>query len=357
MTAENTDLEAERLTGSTVNTAVVGLGHWGPNIVRNLLQSERCSLRMVCDSNPAALARFEHLGKVNCRLTGDYREIVQDEETAAVVIATPANTHYALTHQALEAGKHVLVEKPLALSVDECLRLEALAQMRGCRLMVGHTFLFNNGIRKLKELIDTDALGRIFYVTTTRTHMGPVRKDVNALWDLGPHDLSILSHLLDSTADTVTATGGYPLQSPHADYAFVTLRYPGGITAQMNLSWVDSHKERRVSVVGEKARAVFDDMDNKEPLRVYEKRQRGRQQAADFGEFRHLSRHGAILIPELEMKEPLRQMIDAFLASVLDGADHTSGAMLATDITRTLRAADRSLQEAGSPCTIEEIVR
>lgn len=327
---------------------VIGLGHWGPNVIRNMTTHPRVKLKWVCDSDPDTFSRVSSLPLGDCRFSPDYREVLQDPSVDAVAIVTPTSTHYKLTKEALLAGKHVLCEKPLTTITEQSEELCRLARERDRKLMVGFTFLFNTGIRKLKEICDSGELGKLYYMTASRSHMGLVREDVDVTWDLAPHDISIFNYILDAVPLEVAATGARILDSANYDVAFITLYYPGEITGHIYLSWVDSNKERLIRIIGEKARADFDDINNLEPIRIFKKGiavNNGVE--ADFGKFRYLLRDGDIISPKLSMSEPLAQMIDSFVSDVIEDKAIFSDGEFALQITKTLVAAQKSLATGG----------
>ncbi len=343
------------MVSDPVTVAMLGVGYWGPNVLRNLLRITRCSLRCVCDIRQEALSKAAETFSIPCRLTVDPQSAFDDTEIQAVVIATPAATHYELARAALESGKHVLVEKPLALRTEEAETLCKLADASNLKLMVGHTFLFNNAVRKLKEYIDTGRCGEIHYITSTRTHLGLVRKDVDVVWDLASHDVSIMNYLLGTMPKTVSAVAGYPLGSERADVAFIHLFYPGNIICQLHASWVDSNKVRQVCVIGSDARILFNDLDDLEPVRIFEKGIGQHQKIApEFGDFRLILRDGDIISPKIELREPLNQMLEAFFSLVQNGEATPSSGRSGLAVTRILAQAERSIAAQGCPQPVIE---
>jgi len=335
-----------------LSVAVLGIGHWGPNVVRNLVNHPRVELKYVCDIDKGAFKRLSNLVPQGCRLVNNSSEVFNDKEVEAVVVVTPASTHYNLAKQALLAGKHVLCEKPLTLDAAEGKELCKIAQDSGRRLMVGFTFLFNNGVRRLKELKKSGALGQTYYLTSIRTHMGLIRHDVDVIWDLAPHDISIMNFILDSIPQKVLATGAKPLGGNYYDVAFLTLYYPKGIIGHVYVSWIDSNKERLVRVIGSKARAEFNDLNELEPIRIFEKGiSIAERIEPDFGSFRFLLRDGDIISPKTDMPEPLGQMIDSFISAVLDNKDIIPDGKYGLEVTRTIAAIQKSLDTK----TIQEV--
>jgi len=329
---------------------VIGLGHWGPNVVRNLANHPRVRLVSVCDISKSKFHQVRDLVQKECQFTTKSSHLINNPDIDAIVIITPASTHYNLIRESLIAKKHVLGEKPIALDVKESETLCKLAEQSKLKLMTGFTFLFNNAIRKLKELVDSERLGRLYYLTTSRTHMGLIRQDVNVVWDLAPHDISIMNYLIGTSPEKVSAVGAAPVSQDRSDFAFINLSYPSGIVGQIHVSWINSNKERVVRVIGSKARAEFDDLNNLEPVRIFEKGIGNIDHVEpDYGEFQFLLRDGDIISPKVEMIEPLKQMIDNFVNVVLDDAENISDGRFALKVTKVVAAIQRSIISGGAP--------
>jgi predicted dehydrogenase len=308
-----------------------GLGQWGKNLVRTL--DELAELAWLCDTSDEQrtllAARYP-----DPRLTADVEEMLADVTLDAVVIATPVPTHYELARRALEAGKHVFVEKPPTMRGAEMEELVELAQSRGLVLMPGHLLLYHPGVRKLKELIDGGALGEVLCVYGNRQNLGVIRSSENALWSLGVHDLSVILWLLDEEPEEAIAHGRDFLQPGIEDVVFCFLRFPSGKVAHMHLSWLDPHKMRRMTVVGTEKMVVFDDMELERKVTVYEKGPW--EPASSYGEWR--TRTGDIFSPKIPNDEPLRLEVQHFLDLVRNGAgDHRE----ALDGLAVARALDR----------------
>jgi predicted dehydrogenase len=269
------------------------------------------------------------------------------------VVATPATTHHAIVRQCLEAGKHILSEKPLTINIEHAEELLQLADESGKVLMVGHTFLYNSGIRKMKELIDQEDFGALYYLHATRTNLGPIREDVNVVWDLASHDVSIFNYLLGAQPTHVSAVGSQLLGNSHHDVAFITLTYPGGVIGNIHVSWADPNKVREVVVVGSTKRIVFDDTNNMERIRVFEKGVApSPQEAASFGEYHLLIRDGDIISPRLVTSEPLKNQGLHFVECIREGKKPLSDGANGRDVVRVMVAIDQSLNERGFPIEI-----
>jgi len=311
--------------------AVAGLGHWGPNLARNF--DDLAALTWICDRSTEQLALFRRRFP-QAQATEQFEEMLADETLEAVVIATPVPTHYELAKQALEAGKHVLVEKPPAMRAAEMDELVALAGNRDLVLMPGHLLLYHPGVQKLKELIDGGALGEVLCVYGNRQNLGIVRANENALWSLGVHDLSVILYLLDEEPVLATAQGRDFLQEGVEDVVFCYLRFPSGKIAHMHLSWLDPHKMRRLTVVGRDKMAVFDDMELERKVTIYDKAPWKR--AETYGEWQ--TRSGDIFIPKIATSEPLRLECEHFLRLV-DGDGNRE--KVARDGAMVVRALER----------------
>jgi predicted dehydrogenase len=332
-----------------VRVAAVGCGYWGPNAIRNLDSVPGFQLCCVCDVDPERLrpgaARYP-----GARPTTDVNTVFEDASIDAVYISTPVSTHYQLVKRALESGKHVLVEKPLATTVEQAEALAALAVARGLTLMVGHTFVFSPPVRKVKQLIDSGVIGPIYYVETTRVNLGLFQKDVSVLWDLGPHDLSILNYWLGEVPIQVSARGRSFLGEALEDVAFLTLEFPSGILAQVQISWLAPSKLRRTSVVGRERMVVYDDLEPVEKVKVYD---RGvDRQPATFGEYQLTYRSGDILSPRLDTTEPLYLECAHFLECIQTGREPDTSPRSGVQVVRVIQAAERSLRQGGAPQTI-----
>jgi predicted dehydrogenase len=316
--------------------AVAGLGHWGKNLVRNF--DDLADIRWLVDLDPELRESFAHRHP-DARVAEELDDALDDPEVDAVVVATPVPTHYALAKRVLEAGKHVFVEKPPAMRADEMDELVALAAERDLTLMPGHLLLYHPGVRKLKELVDAGELGDVLCVYGNRQNLGVIRKDENALWSLGVHDLSVILYLLDEEPSEVWAHGNSFLNPGVEDVVFCYLRFPSGKIAHMHLSWLDPHKMRRITVVGRDKMVVFDDMELERKVTIYEKGPW--QPAATYGEWQ--TRTGDIFSPKLANDEPLRLECQHFLALVRGDGDRVKPARDGLTVVRALEQLQNSL--------------
>jgi predicted dehydrogenase len=320
----------------TPRVAVAGLGHWGKNLVRNF--DDLADLVALCDHSPEQRETFAHRYP-NARMYADFGDLLEDRDVEAVVVATPVPTHYALSKQALLAGKHVFVEKPPAMRGEEMEELVALAEERDLTLMPGHLLLYHPAVQKLKELVDAGEVGDVLYVYSNRKNLGVIRKDENALWSLGVHDLSVLLFLLDEEPDEVWAHGNSFLTPGVEDVVFCYLRFPSGRIAHMHLSWLDPHKIREITVVGRDKMVVFDDMDLERKVTVYEKGPW--QPTANYGEW--MTRTGDIHSPKIPNDEPLKLECLHFLSLVRGEGDREKVARDGLGVVRALEQLQASL--------------
>lgn len=332
-------------TSPGLRVAVVGCGYWGPNLVRNLAALEGVEVAVCCDLQQANLARVSSL--VPCaKLVTSLAEAL-GEEVAAVAIATPADTHYQMALEALEAGKDVLVEKPLTLSAAQAEHLARLADEQGRVLMVGHTFLYNPGVRRLKEYLEAGELGEIYYGYSHRLNLGQVRRVENVWWNLGPHDVSIFNYLFASSPVAAEGYGAAYLQEGVEDIAFVVLHYPGGKVAHIHVSWLDPGKVRKVTVVGAKKMALFDDMQSDGPLMLFDKKA-VREPIEDIrGGYRLRLHSGDVLIPSISRREPLRVECEHFIECVRTRQRPLTGGWHGVEVVRVMEAVSRSMSNSG----------
>lgn len=339
-------------TDKTLTLGVIGCGHWGPNHIRVFSQLDRSRVIACADTNPARLQqmqeRFPHV-----EVVADYRRILADKRVGAVVVATPTMTHARICREALQAGKHVLVEKPLCRYCAEGADLPECAAQFGLVLMVGHVFLYNNGIIRLREATAGKEFGRIHYLDAVRTNLGPIRGDVNALYDLGTHDISIFNYMLDATPTEVSALGRCITQRSIEDVCFATLRYPDGTLGHIHVSWLNPRKVRTLTIIGERKMAHWDDVDPIDTLRLYDKGIQEPPHYDSFGAFQCLLRNADVYLPKVDRVEPLINQANAFLDSVLDAKPNRSGGAEALTVVSVLEAATRSVQAGGQMCPVE----
>jgi predicted dehydrogenase len=337
------------MPNGVVNVAVVGYGYWGPNIVRNLMERPELSLWGLCELNPARAAEFtkRYPGVRTCE---DFAAVLADPDVHAVSIATPPSTHYPLAKRALEAGKHVLVEKPLATNAVDAEALAELAEREGLVLMPGHTFLYSPAVNKVKELIDTGELGEVYFITSSRMNLGIYQPD-GVVNDLAPHDLSILLYWLDQPVSMVAATGSTVFRNGVPETAFLTLCFGEGPTANVQVSWLAPRKVRQMIVVGSRRMVVYDDAAVDGAVRIYD-RGFDFSEPANFGEYQLTYRSGDMVQPRLEPAEPLGLELADFARAIHGGVAPRSHAGLGVSIVQILEAAHASLVASGGPVVL-----
>lgn len=324
--------------------AVIGAGSWGINLVRNFYQMPSCDLSICIDPSPERQELVRQMFP-GVKVAAGAEEVFQDDLIDAVVICSPTPTHFPLAKAALEAGKHVFIEKPMTQRPEEARELIALSESAGRTLMVGHLMLFHPAVRRLKEYILDGELGDIYYLYSQRLNLGTIRADENALWNFAPHDISMALHFFDTAPRTVVTIGESYLQPGIEDVVFLNIKFEGQKMAQIHMSWLDPHKIRRVTLVGSRKMAVFDDMEGVEKVRLYDK---GVDQVSyrTYGEALSL-RFGDILIPRITIAEPLRLECEHFLECVEQGRRPVSDGREGLRVLQVLEAAQRSLEEGG----------
>jgi predicted dehydrogenase len=333
-----------QMNGERTTVAVIGLGYWGPNRLRALFDIEGMDVTWICDRDADRLAKQanRHPG---ARATTDVAEALADPELDAVVIATPVFTHHGLAAAALRAGKHVFVEKPLAGSSGEANDLFAIAEDCERILMCGHTFLYSPPVRRIKQILDAGELGDLHFISSSRTNLGPYRSDVSVLFDLGPHDFSMLLYWLGKMPVRVSATGRDVINEGVQDVAFVTLTFPDGMLAHLEMSWLAPSKLRRTVIVGSEKMLVYED-GTPEPLRVFDS---GIEvgDTSDYGQYQLSYRAGDIVSLRVDATEPITAELTDFRDAIATGSEPLSDKRMALDVIRTVEAAEASLAEAG----------
>lgn len=346
-------------TSDHIRVAQIGYGYWGPNLLRNLQALPSVEVCAVGDINPQQLVKLSRSSNV-FRTTTAVEELLDDPTIDAIVIATPAASHFELTYRALTAGKHALVEKPLAMTAADGARLVKLAEENGLVLLVGHTFLYNTAVRRLKQYLEEGELGDVFYLYSQRLNLGRVRQDVNALWNFAPHDISIILYLLEQTPEEVSARGFCCLQQGIEDVVFMTLAFRNGMGAHVHISWMDPQKVRRMTVVGSRKMAVYDDVSTDAKIKIYDRgveripNSESPRDFQTFAEFQLLPRRGDIVIPALDFPEPLQLECQHFIDCILEGKRPLTDGQHGLDVVRVLEAAQHSLEKLGLPQRIEQ---
>ena len=340
---------------SGIGTAVIGYGYWGVNLTRNVAGASSTELIGVCDPDETRrnLASTYHPG---IKTWSTLDDALADESVKAVVLATPASTHFSLGMKVLESGRHLMVEKPLAETVEHAEALNIEAETRNLSLMVGHTFLYSAPVHHLKNWIDSNELGKISYLYSQRLSLGRIRRDTDALWNFAPHDISIMNFLLGETPCQVTAKGFSFIQKGIDDVCFASLTYPSGIGANLHVSWIDPRKTRLMTVVGDQKMAIYNDVSADQPLWMVDSgvaRSEGLGEYESLGDFQWRTRAGDINIPRIAMSEPLRSEIEAFGRAARDGESVPTDGRHGLEVVKVLTAIEESALRDGRPVDIE----
>ncbi|MBI5246416.1 MAG: Gfo/Idh/MocA family oxidoreductase [Elusimicrobia bacterium] len=328
-----------------IGVAIVGYGYWGPNQVRVFTESPDAEMLLLCDKSAARRASAQRRYPA-LSVTGRFEDVLEDRRIRAVVIATPVSTHFDLARRALEAGKHVLVEKPLATSSREAAALIKLAKKNGLTLMVGHTFIYSPPVLKVKQLLEQKALGEVFHMDFSRVNLGLFQPDVNVLWDLGPHDVSIALYWLGRLPISVRAEARSFVRKNIEEVGYVSMEFPGGVLVHNHVSWLAPVKLRRVSITGSKKMLVYDDTASAEKVKIYD--QGVLKNPKTFGEFQLTYRSGDILSPKIDSSEPLALQCADFVESIRTGRKPRSGGDFGLQVVRVIEAAQLSLKRGGA---------
>jgi predicted dehydrogenase len=323
-----------------MHVGVIGCGYWGPNLIRNLLANRKCDRITICDANEENLERarerFPHL-----RCVSRVEELLADSSVEAVLIATPVSTHFPLATACLESGRHTFVEKPLASSVVEAEKLIQLADRTGATLMVGHTFEFSPPVVKIKEIIESGTLGDIYYISAIRVNLGIHQKDISVVWDLAPHDLSMLFYWLDEAPSAVAMMGGAYVRPSISDVAFINLQFASGTIANIQVSWLSPSKLRQTTIVGSQKMLIYDDTNAMERVKVFDRGVEFRDPVT-FNEYTLTYRTGDIVSPAIPTTEPLQLELEHFLDCAAKGERPRTDGLSGLRVVRVLEAIERS---------------
>lgn len=326
---------------------VVGCGYWGPNLIRNFRSLAQCEMRLMCDRSQDRLNHLSTLyPEIICET--DFSRMLSGDDLDAVAIATPVSLHYPMAKACLMAGKHTLVEKPLARSAAEAEELVELARQRGLTLMTGHTFLYSTPVKKIKELIQTEAFGQLRYISSCRANLGLIQKDINVAWDLAPHDLSIIVHLMGRTPTSVNCLGNSHVAQGVEDVTNMSLSFDDGRFAIIQNSWLSPKKVREMTIVGSKQMIVYDDVEPLEKIKVYEARVEAPPHYDSFAEWQYAYHNGDRFVPHLKQEEPLKVECQHFLNSIQEGTTPLSDGRKGLELVRILEAASQSLSQQGA---------
>lgn len=326
--------------------AVIGCGYWGPNLVRNFIQSRKVDEVICCDINPQRLQHMKQLYP-SVGIVSDHTELLERGDLDAVAIATPVRSHYPLAREFLTHGKHVIVEKPLSHSSETAMELVKLAEMKDRILMVDHTFEYTAAVNKIKEIIDSGELGEILYVSSTRVNLGLFQPDINVVWDLAPHDISIILYTMGKLPVSVNCQGKAHYKPEIEDVATTTLNFDNGFIAFIHTSWLDPNKIRKTTFVGSKKMLVYDDVESQEKIKIYDKGVEVPPYYDTFADFHFSYRYGDIYSPRIEDYEPLKKECEHFLRCISGEDEPLTNGFSGMRVVSILEAANRSLKLAG----------
>lgn len=335
----------QEVNPNSVKFGVIGYGYWGPNVVRNLNQLENADVLGVCDKSQHARKRL-HKAYPHIKVSSDPKDLLTAGDIDAIAVVTPVWTHYELAKAALENGKHVFVEKPFTSTVAQAEELIELADRKNLKIMVDHTFLFTGAVKKIKQLLDEDALGKLYYYDSTRVNLGLFQHDVNVIWDLAPHDLSIMDHLIQANPEAIVATGQTHLNG-FEDVAFITLYFPGKMIAHLNVNWLSPVKVRTTLIGGEKKMLVWNDLEADEKIKIYDK---GVSVTSQEGLYNLLVnyRSGDMWAPQIEQVEALNRELSYFVHCIANDEDPKNNGEAGLRVVKMLEAASNSLKQRGA---------
>lgn len=336
-----------------ISVGVIGCGYWGPNLVRNLKALHDCNVKVMCDANKE---RLKHMVDLYPDTEGvsDYHLPLNDPHLDAVVIATPVRHHHLLAKEALLAGKHTFIEKPMAASTAECEELIEIAQRNGLVLMVGHTFLYSSPVRKIVEIVRSGDIGELRYINSRRLNLGLFQKDINVAWDLAPHDISIILHIMGEQPLAVNCQGNANVTDCIEDVTNLSLIFPKRRFATIQSSWLEPRKVREMTIVGTRRMIIYDDVEPLEKIRIYDVRVECPPHYDTFSEFHYSYHYGDSYIPKIRMEEPLKTECQHFLDCIMNGAKPLTGGKEGMEMVRILEAASESLKQRGAPVSFDQ---
>jgi len=335
-----------------MNICVIGCGYWGPNLIRNFNAISDCNMSMCCDLQPKNLERMKSLFP-GIEATMDYRAILESKAIDAVAIATPVSSHYKMASDFLQAGKHVMVEKPLAASRQQCLDLIKIAKQQNRVLMVGHTFEYSAPVNKMKEIVANGELGEILYIRSDRLNLGLFQQDINVVWDLAPHDISIALYLLGKEPTTVQGQGKWHYFENIEDVATATLNFDSGEIAFIHTSWLDPYKVRKMTLVGSKKMLVYDDTHPNEKIKLFDKGIDAPPHYDTYGEFQFAYRYGDIFSPRIDDREPVRVECEHFIECIRGSKTPRSDGYSGLRVVTILEAICESIKKGGAQIQVQ----
>lgn len=339
-----------------MNVAVVGYGYWGPNLVRNFSWLEGTHVKYVCDLDENRLNKVPNLFPNVEITTTDFKQVLSDPEVDAVAIATPVNTHFSLSEAALNANKHVLIEKPMTEKVDKAVQLNKLAKEKNKVLMVDHTFLYTGAVKKIKELIESGQLGEVYYFDSVRVNLGLFQNDVNVIWDLAPHDLSIMSYVIDKKPVSVSAVGVSHVKDGLENIAYLSVFYEDSTIAHFHMNWLSPIKVRQILIGGSKRMVVYNDMENTEKVKVYDSGVEAKPGTKDeLYQTLVQYRTGDMFAPKLDQTEALRTECQHFIDCIETGVQPISDGEFGIQIVKMLAAAQASIEQQGKIVYLDDV--
>lgn len=333
---------------------LIGLGYWGPNYLRVFSEIKSAEVAVCCDKDSSKLMNVKK-SYPHIRCKTDYLDVIKDEKIDAICISTPASSHYEIAKKALTSSKHVLVEKPFVLSSKQGVELIELAKDKERVLMVGHVYLFHPAVEKVKEILASGDLGNVYYTHSTRTGLGPIREDVNAAWDLAPHDLSILLYLFDRLPEEVSMWGAAFLRNNIEDVAVINMKFPHNLTSYIHVSWLDPYKTRKLTIVGDKKMLVFDDTSPLEKIKIFDRGVDRIKTDSSYGEFLTTLRFGDIYCPWIDTTEPLKNQCNHFIECIQNGKEPKTSGENSLIVIKILEAAEKSLRSGGKAVRIDGV--
>ena len=334
-----------------IKVGVVGCGYWGPNLIRNFRSIPNCQLKVMCDVSESRLAHLKSLYPEVDTET-DFNRMLTGAGLDAVVIATSVKHHFPMAKAALLSGKHTFIEKPMAASSEQCEELVELAQKKGLVLMVGHTFLYSPAVRKIKEIVEWGDLGEIRYICARRLNLGLFQKDINVAWDLAPHDISIILHIMEESPLSVNCRGSAHVTPGIEDVTTMCLTFRNNRSAIIQSSWLDPRKTREMTIVGSKRMIVYDDVAQIEKIKIYDARVERPPHYDTFGEFHYAYHYGDMYVPYLKQEEPLKSECQHFLDCIREGISPLTNGNQGLELVRILEASSVSLKQGGGPVAL-----
>jgi predicted dehydrogenase len=341
-----------------VNIGVIGCGYWGTHLVRKYYQTENARVKIVSDISTVRQDFVRH-NYDDVEITADYKELFLNSGIDAIVVSTPPVSHYKIARESLLSGKHVFVEKPLALNYEDALDLVETASRQGKKLMVGHTVIYNDAIDMIKNIVNSGEIGEVYYAYASRLNLGKVRSDVNVMWNLAPHDVSLLLYILNHRPISVSARGFSYIQNNVEDVVYLNITFENNVNAQIHLSWLDPNKKRDLTIVGSRKMLVYDDISD-ERIKIYDKgidkhnKNVNLGEFKDFGEYQLIQRAGNVMIPKVNINEPLKKECQHFIECILEDKEPITNGRSSLDVIRVLEAADRSLKNSGKEVILNQ---